>query len=87
MRRGSNLLPIIFNAAAKNNIYSELTPETRSTPVPEQSRENLLVQSSEPYGQPSTSTTHHSSRGCGGGRGRGGTHRIATNNEFNADQG
>ena len=85
-----SLLPIIFNVAAKNNnlINSELPPpETRPMPVPDQPMENSLVQTLEPYEQPSTSTTHHSSRGRGGGRGRGGAHRSATNNENDEDQG
>ena len=61
--------------------------DNRPLPVPDQPKENSLVQTFEPYEQPSTSTTHHSSRGRGGGRGRGGAHRSAINNENDEDQG
>ena len=79
-----SLLPIIFNFAAKNNnlINSELHPsEARNMPTFQQPMENSFVQTLEAYEQPSTSTTHHSSKGYGGGRGRGGAHRSATKNE------
>ena len=76
--------------ATKNNLIAQITEpplDNRPLPVPDQSKENSLVQTFEPYEQPSTSTTHHSSRGRGGGRGRGGAHRSATNNENDEDQG
>ena len=56
-------------------------------PVPDQPKENSLVQTFEPYLQPSTCTTHHSSRVRGGGRGRGGGHRSTINNENDDEQG
>ena len=56
-------------------------------PVPDRRKAILLVETLEPYGQSSTSTTHHSSRDRGGGRGRRGAHRSATNNENDGDQG
>ena len=56
---------------------SEPPLDNRPLPVPDQPKENSLVQTFEPYEQPSASTTHHTSRGRGGGRGRGGAHRSA----------
>ena len=83
-----SLLRINFHVAAKNNFKnSQLPPETRPMPVSDQSMENSLVPTLEPYEQPSANTRHPSSRGRGGGREHGGAHWSTTNNEDYDDQG
>ena len=71
----------------KTNIIISTQSNNWSTTVPDQSKENSLVQFLVPCEQRSTSTTHHSSRDRGGGPWRGAGHRSATNTENYEDQG
>ena len=45
--------------------------------IPDKSKEkSVFVHIIKSYEKPSASATHHTSRGIGGGRGRGGSHRT-----------